>query len=72
MVTSCQECGALIDSTRHTLQECAAWRPQSYALMTVIGGDLSLSSDIRGMLDGERSLWAAASFCEEVMAIILP
>ncbi|CAH2093259.1 unnamed protein product [Euphydryas editha] len=66
---ACHECGAPIDTARHTLEECAAWGPQRHALVAVIGGDLSLSSVVRCMLGSERCWSAVASFCEEVMAL---
>ncbi|CAH2096595.1 unnamed protein product [Euphydryas editha] len=63
------ECGAPIDTARHTLEQCAAWGPQRHAPVAVIGGDLSLSSVVRCMLGSERCWSAVASFCEEVMAL---
>lgn len=66
---ACHECGAPVDSARHTLEECAAWEPQRRALVAVIGGDLSLPSVVRCMLGSERCWSAVASYCEEVVAL---
>ncbi|CAH2098002.1 unnamed protein product [Euphydryas editha] len=66
---SCHECGAPIDSVCHTLEECAAWGPQRHDLVAEIGGDLSLSTVVRRMLDNERCWSAVASFCENVMSL---
>ncbi|XP_045455288.1 uncharacterized protein LOC123664966 [Melitaea cinxia] len=66
---ACHECGAPIDTARHTLEEYAAWDPQRRALVAVIGGDLALSSVVRSMLGSARSWSAVASFCEEFKEI---
>lgn len=65
---ACHECGALEDTARHTLEECAAWSSQRHTLSAIVGRDLSLPGVVNAMLDSERSWQAVVSFCEAVMA----
>lgn len=68
LTASCHECGAVEDSMEHTLEVCPAWSEQRRALVAAIGGDLSLLSVVRAMLEGERSWEAVTSFCENVLS----
>ncbi|XP_045454213.1 uncharacterized protein LOC123663589 [Melitaea cinxia] len=61
---ACHECGAPIDTARHTLEECAAWDPQRRALVAVIGGDLALSSVVRSMLGTGKRLVEVENWLE--------
>ncbi|XP_026323607.1 uncharacterized protein LOC113232917 [Hyposmocoma kahamanoa] len=64
----CHECGAPVDTVRHTVTECAAWGPQRHSPTAVVGGDLSLSTIVGAMLDSQRCWDATASFCESVLS----
>ncbi|XP_067210003.1 uncharacterized protein [Linepithema humile] len=66
--TRCYHCAANRDSAQHTLEECPAWTVERRALVEMVGGDLSLPSLIRGMLEREESWVAVSSFCETVMS----
>ncbi|KMQ85900.1 reverse transcriptase [Lasius niger] len=65
--TQCHYCGAGRDTALHTLEECPAWAEERRVLTDTIGGDLSLPTVVRAMVDSERSWNAMASFCERVM-----
>lgn len=64
----CYECGAPVDTASHTLEECPAWGAQRLALVTAIGGDLSLPAVIDKILDSDSTWIALATFCEDVIA----
>ncbi|XP_063539376.1 uncharacterized protein LOC134748513 [Cydia strobilella] len=64
----CHECGAPVDTARHTLEECPAWGPQRAILQTKVGADLSLASIVKAMLDSEEAWKAMASFTDEIMS----
>ncbi|KMQ93242.1 reverse transcriptase, partial [Lasius niger] len=63
--SQCHHYGAGRDTALHTLEECPA--EERRVLTDTIGGDLSLPTVVRAMVDSERSWNAMASFCERVM-----
>ncbi|XP_047991886.1 uncharacterized protein LOC125230658 [Leguminivora glycinivorella] len=64
----CHECGALVDTPRHVLEECPAWGPQRASLQAIIGTDLSLQSIVKSMHDSEEAWTAMVSFSHYVMS----
>ncbi|XP_061705621.1 uncharacterized protein LOC133516623 [Cydia pomonella] len=64
----CHECGAPVDTARHTLEECPTWELQWATLQAKLGVDLSLPSIVNIMLDSEEAWKAMATFCDEIMS----
>ncbi|XP_063632519.1 uncharacterized protein LOC134803661 [Cydia splendana] len=64
----CHECGAQVDTARHTLEECPAWGFQQTTLQAILGADLSLPSVVNAMLDSEEAWKAMVSFSDQIMS----
>ncbi|XP_041969583.1 uncharacterized protein LOC121726335, partial [Aricia agestis] len=64
----CHDCGAAEDTAQHTLEVCDRWAVQRHDLVAVLGGDLSLPSMVRCMLESDEAWQAAVSFCETVLS----
>lgn len=67
--SECKQCGALLDSQTHILEECPSWTTQRERLVDIVGEDLSLKTIIGKMLEDENNWRAVYSFYEEVMNI---
>lgn len=66
---ACHHCDALVDTAEHTLAMCPAWEEERSVLRRATGGEeVSLSTMVRAMVDGEDKWKAVASFCGDVMA----
>ncbi|XP_020298978.1 uncharacterized protein LOC109863178 [Pseudomyrmex gracilis] len=63
----CEHCDAAVDTARHTLAECPAWKAERRALCKVVGPDLSLAVLFRGMATDVVVWDAVVSFSEAVM-----
>ncbi|XP_041978554.1 uncharacterized protein LOC121732662 [Aricia agestis] len=65
---ACHDCGAAEDTAQHTIEVCDRWAVQRHDLVAVLGGDLSLPSMVRCMLESDEAWQAAVSFCEYVIS----
>ncbi|KAG6439879.1 hypothetical protein O3G_MSEX001170, partial [Manduca sexta] len=65
----CHHCGNCPrDTAQHTLESCPAWDEERSALVSVVGGNLSLPAVVASMV-GSREAWrAVAHFCEVVLS----
>lgn len=64
----CHHCGADMDSSQHTLEECPAWTDEREELWAVTGRDLSLPVLIRSIINSKEAWGALSQFCDTVMA----
>ncbi|XP_049880463.1 uncharacterized protein LOC126376954 [Pectinophora gossypiella] len=65
----CHHCaGGMVDTARHTREECPAWAVPRAALSAVIGPDLSLPAMIVAMVGSEAAWRAVATFSDAVMS----
>ncbi|XP_049880308.1 uncharacterized protein LOC126376805 [Pectinophora gossypiella] len=59
----CHHCvGGIVDTARHTREECPAWAVPRAAVSTEIGADLSLPAMVRAMSGSEQAWRAVATF----------
>ncbi|XP_049881153.1 uncharacterized protein LOC126377461 [Pectinophora gossypiella] len=65
----CHHCvGGIVDTARHTREECPAWAVPRAAVSTEIGADLSLPAMVRAMSGSEQAWRAVATFAGIVMS----